>query len=448
MASSKMARRLFESIRQVPLATIDPDRHRSIMPESHPIVIVGAGLAGLSCAVGLHEAGCPVQIFEASDRPGGRVRTDPVSGFRVDRGFQVLNTAYAKTLQILDVPALRPGTFEPGAMIRIGPRWHRVSDPLRRPLSIPATLRAPVGSIADKLRILRLRHHCLRLPDTSVWQQPAKSTREHLESFGFSPRMMARFFKPFYGGVFLETELRTSSRLFDFTFRMFAKGTAVLPAGGMEAIPAQLAARIPVGRIRLGARVVDVSPTHVLLATGERFPARAVVVATEGDAARALVPGIHLPPIRWKSVTTLAFAAHRKPVGRPWLLLNGNGPVDGPILSVCCPSCVADGYAPEGRHLVTATVPGLPEPDWIENAARLQLRDWFGPDVESWETLLVQTVRKALPEYLADAPEPVAQKISPDGIHVTGDHLHHPSIEGAVLAGSQTAEKIISGLPD
>ncbi len=412
------------------------------MSDTHPILIVGGGLAGLACATGLARAGIRFRVFEAADRPGGRVRTETVDGFKIDRGFQVLNTAYPKTGYILDIPKLQAGAFEPGAMIRIGTRWHRVGDPFRRPLSALATLRAPIGSITDKLRILGLRHHCLRGTLESIWQRPAISTREHLARFGFSEKIIGRFFKPFYGGVFLEDELRTSSRLFDFTFRMFATGQAVLPRGGIEAIPRQLANRLPSGSVIYNAPVSAISPREVILASGERLSARAVVVATDPDTAARLLPSKATAPRAWKSVTTLAFAATRRPVGRPWLLLNGNGPADGPVLSLCCPSAVSEGYAPEGQELVTATVLGVPEPDSIEAIVRRQLRNWFGETVSSWQTLGIFPVPKALPEYPPETTEPLPFTISPEGFFGVGDHLHHPSIEGAILSGLAAADTL------
>lgn len=417
------------------------------MTDTPPILIVGAGLAGLACAVQLHRAGFPVRILEAADRPGGRVRTESRQGFRIDRGFQVLNTAYPQTRSLLDLKGLNAGAFEPGAMVRIGHRWHRIADPLRRPSSALATLRAPIGTLSDKLRILRLRHHCGRGSTDAVWDRPAIATRDHLRSFGFSDQIIARFFQPFYGGVFLEEELRTSSRLFDFTFRMFASGRAVLPAGGIAAIPEQLAQRLPGGSIHTDAPVAEVTPDSVRLRNGESRPAAKVVVATDPDTATALLPSLRIRTRRWKSVTTVAFAARRRPVGRPWLLLNGNRPDDGPAISLCCPSAVAAGYAPAGQELVTATVLGTADPDQLPTAVRTQMANWFGPSVDSWETLAVLPVPQALPEFLPGDPDPIPFTVSPDGIYVIGDHLHHPSIEGAILSGIAAAEAISQTAP-
>ncbi|MDX1675707.1 MAG: FAD-dependent oxidoreductase, partial [Longimicrobiales bacterium] len=221
------------------------------------VVVVGGGLAGLAAAVGLQAGGLDVQLLEASDRVGGRVRTDGVDGFLLDRGFQVLLTAYPEAGRVLDLEALELRPFHPGARIRVGDAFTRIGDPFRRPADLWPTLRSPVGTLADKLRVARLRAR-------SVLQTPGFATRpayrrlagdaagpagdgsgsttmERLEQEGLSDGMIERFFRPFLGGVFLESELVTSSAFFDFVMAMFSAGSAALPAGGMEAIPRQLA---------------------------------------------------------------------------------------------------------------------------------------------------------------------------------------------------------------
>ena len=82
------------------------------------VAIVGAGLAGLTCAQDLTRAGLQCTVVEATDGVGGRVRTDAVDGFLLDRGFQILLSAYPQVKQRLDTAALDIGDFEPGALVR------------------------------------------------------------------------------------------------------------------------------------------------------------------------------------------------------------------------------------------------------------------------------------------------------------------------------------------
>lgn len=198
-----------------------------------PVVVIDGGLAGLTCARHLHAAGIPVQVLEASDQAGGRVRTDRSDGFLLDRGFQVLLTAYREAQRELDYAALDLKPLLPGALIRVGGRFHRVVDPWRRPLEAVLNALAPVGSLADKERVARPRRRILPGTPDDLWARPEQRTRDLLADEGFSEQMMERFFQPFFGGVLFDSELATSSRMFEFTFRMFALGDSAVPAAGM-----------------------------------------------------------------------------------------------------------------------------------------------------------------------------------------------------------------------
>ena len=203
------------------------------MSERRPeVVIVGAGMAGLACAVELSAAGIDFILLEASDDVGGRVRSDRVEGFILDRGFQVLLTSYPEARRLLDYEALDLRPFQPGALVRLDGSFSRLGDPWRRPSDLFRTLTAPVGTLKDKLILARLRSRLVDDDLERIWDRPARTTWSALEAEGFSPRIIRRFFQPFLGGVFLESELRTSSRMFEFVFRMFSTGLATLPARG------------------------------------------------------------------------------------------------------------------------------------------------------------------------------------------------------------------------
>ncbi|MEO6195974.1 MAG: NAD(P)/FAD-dependent oxidoreductase [Thermoanaerobaculia bacterium] len=404
------------------------------------VVIIGAGVAGLCCALRLQEKGIPCLILEASDAPGGRVRTDKVDGFLLDRGFQVLLTAYPEAQRLLDYKALRLGTFAPGALVRVRGKLHRVSDPFRQPWTLPATLAAPIGNLADKLAIARLRSHVLKGPLGEIWTRPETSSLEALQSFGFSPRMIDSFFRPFFGGIFLETELATSSRMLEFVFRMFSQGRAALPAAGIGAISEQLAGRLAPETIRLGARVELIGEGRVVLTRGERVPAAAVVIATEAPEAARLLPELHPPGSH--DTACLYFAAPRAPISKPLLVLNGEG--SGPVDNLCVPSAVSPSYAPAGRALISATVVGAAgaEEKNLEAEVRRHLASWFGIEVADWKHLRTYRIPLALParKSLEPAALPVRRK---PGLYLCGDHRETPSLQGAMVSGRRAAEAVI-----
>ena len=409
---------------------------------SPDVLVIGAGLAGLTCARRLHDRTLDVQVLEASDRVGGRVRTDTVDGFRLDRGFQVLLTAYPETQRELDYDALDLHPFHDGALVRYNGRFHRIADPRRHPLDAPRTLVAPIGSLADKLRILRLRRTLARNSLPQVMERPEHTTLEALRTrWGFSSAMIDRFFRPFFGGIFFDRTLEASSRMFEFVFKMFAEGRTVLPAGGIDQMPRQMRQHLPGKAVRLNAPVEAVEAQSVTLRDGETLQAPHVVVATEAPEANRLVGNV--TPTEGRSTVCLYYDAPRSPLDDPLLVLNGDGV--GPINNVAVPSDVAPGYAPKDRALVSVVVVGPPpDPqDTLEREVRAQLIDWFGLQAGGWTHLQTQHIPYALPEQAPPflSPPEKAVRRRP-GLYVCGDHRRTASLNGAIAAGRAAADAV------
>ncbi|MDQ6649548.1 MAG: FAD-dependent oxidoreductase, partial [Actinomycetota bacterium] len=264
------------------------------LPRHADVVVVGAGLSGLAAAIRLSGAGLDVRILDSADAVGGRVRTDVVDGLRLDRGFQVYNTAYPESARLLDHEALDLRAFVPGALVWVDGRRHLVADPRRRPLDAVGTLRAPIGTLADKLRLAQLAAEDALLPVDRLLHRPERTTYDELRARGLSPTVIERFFRPFLSGIFLERDLTTSSRFFDLVFRTFARGDLAVPATGMAAIPEQLAAGLPADSLHLRTAVRSLDAKGVDTDAG-RVSARAVVVATAAPAAADLLPGLDVP---------------------------------------------------------------------------------------------------------------------------------------------------------
>jgi phytoene dehydrogenase-like protein len=410
---------------------------------AHPVVVVGAGLAGLSCALELAAAGVRSLVLEASDAVGGRVRTDEVDGFLLDRGFQVLLTAYPEARRLLDYPALDLRPFYPGAVIRSGGRFRRLADPWRRPLAGIGGVLSGAMSPADAFRIARLRARVRSGSLEERRRRPERRTLDRLAAEGFSPAIVDRFFRPFFGGVFLDPDLATSDRQLEFVFRMFAEGEIAVPARGMAEVPRQLAGRLPAGSLRLGARVEAIDGSSVRLSGGERIEAAAVVVAADATDARSFVDLPEAP--RWRGVTCLYFAADQPPVSGPVLVLNGEG--GDPVNNLCVMSEVSPAYAPPARSLVSVTVLGSGVRGDLEAAVRAQVRDWFGPAVDGWRLLRSERIERALPDQSPPTPGamPLPVRLD-DRRYLCGDHRADGSINGAMASGRAAATAVLEDL--
>ena len=408
---------------------------------THDVLIVGAGLAGLCCAHQLQQQGVSFLLLEAADAVGGRIRTDTLDGFRLDRGFQVFLTSYPEAKRVLDYEALQLKSFLPGALVRHGGRFHELTDPWRRPFAALGSLWSPIGSFADKLRVARFRARSLHGTIEEYFQEPETTSLQLLRNAGFSMSMIECFFRPFLGGIFLDPELQTSSRMLDFVFRMFSLGSACLPAEGMEAIPRQLAGTLPSGRIQLGSRIVRVQPGSVTLATGEELLAKSVIVAAEGPVAAELL-GDRISSAGF-GTRCLYFAAPFPPIEKPILVLNGEG--RGPINSLCVPTIVAPSYGPGDTSLVSVTVLSIAnDPNRLLAEVSEQLGEWFGPVVKDWRHLRTYSIPYALPVQAPPALSAPERSVRwRAGIYVCGDHRDNASIQGAMVSGRRAAEAVL-----
>ncbi len=412
-----------------------------------PIVIVGGGLSGMRCAQLLAAAGLPVTLIEAEDRLGGRVQTDEIEGFLLDRGFQVLLTEYPEAQEVFDYDALDLRYFESGALVRIGDGFVRVSDPIRSPSAALATLRAPIGDLRDKLKILKMRSALAGLSERELFARPEVTAMHALvDRWGFSNQMVQRFFRPFFGGILLDESLRGSSRMMEYVFKLFTMGHAAVPEGGMGQLSSQLAARLREVDVRLGTPVRSVDHDHVVLSDDTRLEAQAVVVAADGPEANRLLGTDSAP--KYVGTRCYYFAVEQPPHAEPLLILNGDG--RGPINNLVVLSNVAPAYARSGESLVSVTVldDGADVPDELPDV-RVQLSEWYGPQVQRWRHIRTYHIPTALPDQAPPFLSPVEKsvRVGPS-IYRCGDYVDTASINGALRSGRRAAEAVIEDLAD
>ena len=413
-----------------------------------PVVIVGAGIAGLTCAVYLKQAGIHALVLEASDGVGGRARTDVVDGFRLDRGFQILLTAYPEAQRLLNYAALDLRYFRSGALIRERDKWLTFINPFEEPLSVFQTLVSPVGTLGDKLKIAELIRRTQSLPINELFQQTPTTTLEFLRGFGFSEQIIDLFFRPFFGGVFLEDALTTSSNFFEFCFRMFFTDDGAIPAQGIGAIAEQLDNRLSPDQTRLNCAVKQISGNTVQLASGETITASAVVLAI--DAAQiATLLGTPLPPEQAFNHTTCTyFAASSSPKTPDQKLLMLNTHRSSAVHNVAIISDVAPEYVPTGQSLISVSTQGL---EFVNEAVlveqiRQELTGWFGDDVQKWRHLRTYHIPHALPAYTPDkaGSDTLRKPLRlAENLYQCGDQTTYPSLNATMQTGREVAEMII-----
>ena len=409
------------------------------LPSQCDVVIVGAGLAGLSAAREIQRHGLSVIVLDSSDAVGGRVRTDIVDGFQLDRGFQVMLTAYPELQTQVDMRALDLRPFDPGALVWRNGKGHAVSAPFRKPQTLATTAFAPIGSVFDKARIVVLRARVMRRKPAVLLGGQDVSTDVALRAFGFSTKIINRFFRPLFGGIQLDPHLATSRRMFDVIFRSLSEGQSVLPSRGMHALPLQMASRLSEGTIHLNTRVNTVEGAKVTLASGESITARAVVVATDGPTASSL---LGIPIVESRKVGCVYFSADAPPTKEKYVVLDGTG--NGPVLNVAVISNVAPSYAPADKHLIVAALPGVTDGD-LEAMSRQQLRSWWGPQVDSWKHLRTYVINHGGP--VQKPPFSPKQRVDlGNGLFVCGDHRDTGSIQGAMFSGRRCGEAVVRSL--
>tara|TARA_Y100000746_G_scaffold77833_1_gene65579 strand:+ start:496 stop:1728 length:1233 start_codon:yes stop_codon:yes gene_type:complete len=400
---------------------------------SPEFLVVGAGLAGLTAAKVLSQSGREVLLLEKSDGVGGRVRTDQYKDFLLDRGFQVLLTAYPELPKHLNLSLLRLHSFESGATIFSDGHFSKVGDPFRNVSSIMSTAFTKTIGMQDKIKLLKLRNSLIGRKKIYFQQKDDKRILETFEELGFTSKAINSFFKPLVGGIQLDPSLSGSTRLCFLVLKMLFIGDAAIPSRGMGAISEQLSKQINESSIRLTSSVDKVEGKKVILESGESFLPSNLIIATEGPATAKLL-GQESPLSR--SVSCIYFSAPQAPSSSKAILLNGEK--NGPALNVAIMSNISPSYSKNGKALIAVAIPNTIKPDSMENVL-IQMRKWFGDSVDSWEHIKTYSIEHGQPDLRPGDPFRKSIKNS-EGVYICGDHRDTPSIQGALVSGRRAAE--------
>lgn len=403
------------------------------------IYIVGAGLSGLIAALELEKGGFAPVILEASDRVGGRMKTDVVEGYRLDHGFQVLNTAYPEAKRYLDFQALQLKNFDPGAIIFEGKDSYILTDPLRNPLKIVGMAVSKVGTFLDKVKVFTLTQELKKKSAESIFAEPSLPTYEYLKNYGFSDSIISNFFRPFFRGIFLEKDLETSSRMFEFVFKMFSQGYAAVPAKGMGQIPEMIKGQLNTTEIRFNTPVKSVEGGKILLRDGAELQADRIIVAVQPDQVMRQLEGQFAAS---RHVINLYFIAPKSFFGRPMIgLLTGQRVINNLVFM----DDVSKDYAPPGKALLSITVldTSLTDKELIK-AVQSELEEISGTKADQFKHLKTYFIPHALPQ-VADLKfsMPFTECKVMEQVFLAGDYLLHGSINAAMTSGRTAAEAVI-----
>lgn len=413
---------------------------KAMESRSYDAIVIGAGAAGLVAARYLQDYHLQTLVLDSGDRAGGRLQTDEFQGYKLDHGFQVLLTEYPMVQKYLDLEALELSYFDSGAFLFEHSKQFTVWDVKRHKSALPKMALSPVGSFMDKIRLGNLRARLIEKSNEEIFNAPELTTQQYLKELGFSDRIIERFFRPFYGGIFLEPHLETSSRMFEFTFKMFARGEAALPAKGIEAIPRQLKSQLTKTDFRFQTQVDQVNSGSVTLSSGELIEAKQIIIACE---APQLLPQLESPQ-SWKSTTQFYFSAPRSPMKSKLIGLQYGD--DSYINNLAVLSDISPALSPRGQSLISVTLqdrPSQPEEEVFRNI-RSALTPIFGSSVEEWELLRSFHVARALPQVNnVQYSVPFEQTRIKDGVYVAGDYLLNPSLNGAMLSGELAAKALV-----
>jgi len=401
------------------------------------INIIGAGVSGLTAAIVLEKAGYAPQLFEKTDRVGGRVKTETTGEFIFDHGFQVLLEAYPMAQKYLDYKALDLQRFLPGSIIFEQKKAKKFGDPLRNLNLLLPTILSRQATLSDKLKVFRLTNELKKQSLDFIFQKEESTTLNYLKQKGFSDTIIHHFFQPFFSGIFLETALTTSSRMFEFVFKMFAEGQASVPKKGIEEIPKQLASRLKNSTFHFNVAVAEVDGSGITLEGLPKVESDFTIVATEADE---LIGNLRNQKVAWKPCYCFYFETQHKVIREALIgLLPGQHYTNN--------LHYVSSLTGSKKNLLSVTVvdnKGITGTALVAQVKQ-ELRTLCG--IETAELLYSVVIPKALPKLQNIQYEmPASQTQLLDRVFLAGDVTLNGSLNAALLAGERAAEAVIAKL--
>lgn len=409
--------------------------------QDYKIHIIGAGISGLIAATVLEKNGLSPVIIESTDRVGGRVKTDIVDGYQLDHGFQVLLTAYPAAQKYLNLEALQLQSFIPGASIFKNGKQQIIGDPLRDKSLLLSTVFARVGTLSDKFKILKLNNKLKKKSLSEIFSSKEQSTKSYLVDFGFSSKMIHDFFNPFFSGIFLENKLETSSRMFEFVYKMFGEGDAALPKGGMQAIPKQLSNNLRRTTFKFNTKVATVNDSEIILEDGQKIKSDFTIIATESSK---LVNKLNKKVTEWQSCDTLYFETDSRVINKP---LIGLIPEKDAVINNIFYHTSLDSDLKGNKELLSVIVVDNQNlsSDKLIQRVQTELKQYCG--INTSKLIKHYNIPMSLPKLkeLKYNALPSQTRLT-DTIFLAGDLQLNGSLNAAMIAGEKAALGVLDNL--
>ena len=381
------------------------------------VIVIGAGLAGLSAAITLQNEGVDVTVLESSDRPGGRVTSDVIDGFICDRGFQLINANYP---EIKHLEIMKEIDFVVASSVIEMARNEsriRIGDPRKAFFSV---FNSETGTLIEKIRLIKYL----------LIRKNVASVGEDLKANGLG-KTYERVLRPFLTGVFLADPLIVNAESGRTAIKQFIRGKIGLPAQGCRAFSEALAARVK--SIEYGVQVNSIKKNRVKTSRGS-YEADAIIVATDATTAAQLLDLTDVPQL--VGCTTWYHSTTQSPTQSSSLIVDSQN--RGPLVNTMVISNMAPSYASAGKSLISSTSI-LPA---TESEVRRHLSILYGVDTRKWKLVAKYEIPSALPLPTLQGAAISGSHVR-DSIYVAGDYKSAPSQNGALLSGRLAALSVL-----